>query len=93
MTETLATYLSTRHIRPSDLARKAGYKNSSTIANWLEGDVLAPYQPNVERVAKALNISTDTLFDMIAEGYYEKHPQKRPPIQAHSDPPDLAPAA
>lgn len=83
MAQTLADYLRTRHIRPSELARDAGLKYSSTIANWMNGTVRAPYGPNIKKVADALHVSTDELFALIEESY------KR----AHSDPPDLAPAA
>lgn len=79
MAQTLARYLSARHIRPSELARAAGLKYSSTIANWMSGEILSPYRPNVEKVAKALGITDDELFTLIEESYYEKNPGKRPP--------------
>lgn len=91
MAQTLADYLTAQHIRPSDLARDAGLKYSSTIANWMNGDVLAPYRPNVQAVAKALGIPTNELFDLIAESYYTKNPGKRP--KGRADPPDASIAA
>jgi hypothetical protein len=88
MAQAFAEYLRSRRIRLSDLARDAGLKHSTTLFHWKQGDVLAPYRPNVIKVAEALKITTDELFALIEESYYRAHPEERP-----SDPqpiPDVA---